>query len=204
MTTISTEISLHTALLADDERLQRGDLHALLQDRAAAQWVAQRLVRHARERWPGRHWTVTDLLDLLWTAVHGPRSNQPRVLEARHIRRHLRERCHLAERYGEPLGVVVLHLLPERAATRYASALDRLLHAVRPEDTIVLFRRHIVFLLPRAPAATLPALTERLMSTTLATMEPNAVSDAEWYCYDPSCGDAQLQELLDWVEDRLR
>ncbi len=204
MTTITTEIVLRTAPLCEDERLQRGDLPALLRDRAASQWLAQRLVQHARAQWPGRHWTVTDLLDLLSTAVHGVRSSQPRVIEARSVRRHLRERCRLAERYGEPLGLVVLQLLPERAATRYVTAVDRVLQRMRPEDALALFRRHVLFLLPRLPPGALPTVADRLQGTMREALGAPSLGTLETYSYEPRAGTLQPQDALDWLEDRLR
>ena len=204
MTTITTEIALRLADLPNDPRLLKGDLAALLEDRAAARWLAQQLVQVARREWPGRKWTVTDLLDLLHTAVHGPRSAQPTILEARAMRREIRERCRLADRYGEPLGVLVLHFLPDRAAERYATAVDLLLRRLRPEDTVVLFRRHAVFLLPRVPRSDLSALRDRILTTAREALGEAAAADAEACSYGASGDVEEPHALLDWVEDRIR
>ncbi len=204
MTTITTEIALRLAELPDDPRLREGDLAALLEDRAATRWLAQQLVQVARERWPGRKWTVTDLLDVLETAVHGPRGAQPTILEARAMRRALRERCQLADRYGETLGVVVLHFLPDRAAERYATAVDLWLRRLRPHDTVVLFRRHAVFLLPRLRDGALPALVQRLTATAREALGEAAAVRSEACRYGPQGDVREPHTLLDWVEDRIR
>ena len=202
MTTV-TQAAKRLVRGEDDSAIRSGDLVRICSDPTLAQRFARQLAEAAREIAPGREWTPEDLRDLLEAAVRGPRQDEVPVLEGRFLRKRLREQCALAERYGDPFGVIVVALAPEPTPGAYASVLDAIVENLRRTDMVFLYRRRYAIVLPRIAHVVLPQLGARLRTLIDVGVGARSVEDVQTLAFpDPELPDTNA--VLDWAEDRLR
>ncbi len=202
MTTV-TEAAKRLVRGEENSALRSGDLERICADATLARELARQLAERAREIAPGRDWSPEDLRDLLEAAVHGPPTDEVPVLEGRFLRKRLREQCAIADRYGDPFGVIVVALGPEPVSGAYASVLDAIVGNLRRTDMVFLYRRRYAIVLPRISDTVLPQLAARMRTLIEVGVGAGAVEDVDTLAF-PSAEATAMNDVLDWAEDHLR
>ena len=202
MTTV-TETAKRMGEGFDLSDLSEADLATICGDALLAARFARELADLAGEVIPGRRWSVEDLRDILEAAVRGRRAEGVRVVEGRYFRKRVREQCALAERYGDPFGVVVLALHAEPRDGVYQSVLDAVAERLRRTDMAFLYKRRFALVLPRIQRDAIDPLVARVRELIDQGAGAGIVEAAHTLVYpDDRYGDTQA--VLDWAEDQLR
>jgi hypothetical protein len=202
MTTV-TETAKRIGDGLDLSELEEADLATICSDPLLAQRVAKQLSDLAHAVLPGRRWSIEDLRDILDAAVRRGSERGVRIIEGRYFRKRVREQCALADRYGDPFAVVIVHLGPEPHDGLYPTVLDAIAERLRATDMLFLYRRRFAIVLPRMQRDALARLIDRVRELVHATAGDGAIEAIDSLLYPTEdCGDTQA--VLDWAEDQLR
>jgi hypothetical protein len=149
-----------------------------------------------------REWSVQDLSDILTFVLEGGDS-PVQFIEGRYLRKRIREQVARADRYAEPFSMLVLRMEEEPGREDVQESLvDVLTERLRRSDMVFLYRHRIAILLPHTPAAVLSRLQERIRRLAEASLGLKEIGfEAASY---PGEEFGRPDDVLDWVEDRLR
>lgn len=171
-------------------------------NRDMAQAFMTVLLRTAASIVPEKDWSVDDLISVLNTATAG-QGRTATLIEGRYLRRSLRDHMNRADRYHEVFTVMVLGLDADGKEALIQTVVDALFERLRKSDMVFLYKRRVVILLPHATRESARILFDRLTSLINKVVGADVALKIESRTYPSDDIDSQ-DDLLDWVEERLR